>query len=426
MILANGTIYPHEQQSAVFAALPEKLCQTRETQTISCEQVIAALDRMSKRIQNGEFSSILGDDHLEAQVQYAASMLSRDALELKVRTELGADWERPRRTGELTARTVPLGVLLHIAAGNMDALPAWSVIEGLLTGNINILKLPQADAGLTIRFFQQLIDDAPELRDFIYIFDTPSTDIAGMQTMASFADGISVWGGDAAVTALRNLAPVGCKLIEWGHRLGFCYIAGDPMERTLFALASHIMETKGLLCSSCQVIYLDTEDFGDILRFCKRFLPILESAAGKYPQNDIGTAAQLTLRRYVQKLESVIGGEMPDINRFSGNGCSLTACEDPALELSELYGNVLVKPLPRRELMQTLRKTGGYLQTAGLICPAGDRACLTDLLFRCGVNRVLDPGDMSRTFAGEAHDGEYPLRRYVRTVNYQGGYDENT
>ncbi len=381
---------------------------------------------MSQRIRNGEFSGVLGDDYLEAQVQYAASMLSRYALELKVRTELGIDWEQPYRTGELITRTVPLGILLHIAAGNMDALPAWSVIEGLLTGNINILKLPQADAGLTIHFFQQLIDEAPELRDFIYIFDTPSTDIAGMQTMASFADGISVWGGDAAVTALRNLAPVGCKLIEWGHRLGFCYIAGDPMERSLMALASHIMETKGLLCSSCQVIYLDTEEFGDVLQFCKRFLPILESAAGKYPQNDIGTAAQLTLRRYVQELEAVIGDEMPDANHFSGNGCSLTACTDSALELSELYGNVLVKPLPRQNLTQTLRQSGGYLQTAGLISPTADKTYLTDLLVRCGVNRVLDPGDMSRTFSGEAHDGEYPLRRYVRTVNYQGGYDEST
>ena len=42
----------------------------------------------------------------------------------------------------------PLGVLLHIAAGNADGLPAFSVAEGLATGNINILKLPQADNGL--------------------------------------------------------------------------------------------------------------------------------------------------------------------------------------------------------------------------------------------------------------------------------------
>ena len=416
MILAGGKVYPSAEQSRILAQLPERINETRAAQSLPCETVIDALDRMSRRIADGAFDAMLDDTMLRSQVQYAAKQLTRDALVYKVRTELGADWEAPVTSEQITVQMLPLGVILHIAAGNMDALPAWSVIEGLLTGNINLLKLPQADKGLTIQFFQALIEESPELRDFIYVFDTPSKDITGMQALAAVSDGIAVWGGDAAVGAVRQLAPIGCKLIEWGHRLGFCYISGTPSDAELTALASHILETRQLLCSSCQVIYLDTDDREQVTAFSERFLPYLEAVALQFPVTDPGAAAELTLRRYTEQLEAVIAGIPAESRVFQGKFCSVTVCEDRDLELSGMYGNVLVKPLPRNELMRTLRRSKDYLQTAGLICADADRDALTDLLFRCGVNRVLPPGEMSAAFPGEPHDGDYPLRRYTRIV----------
>lgn len=35
------------------------------------------------------------------------------------------------------------------------------------------------------------------------------------------------------------------------------------------------------------------------------------------------------------------------------------------------------------------------------------------------MTRIAPPGSMSRTLSGEGHDGEFPLRRYVRTVDIQ-------
>lgn len=50
---------------------------------------------------------------------------------------------------------MPLGVLFHIAAGNAEALPAYSVAEGLLMGNVNLLKLPAAGTDGVIRCLAQ-------------------------------------------------------------------------------------------------------------------------------------------------------------------------------------------------------------------------------------------------------------------------------
>ena len=423
MIFANGEIHPSNAQNRIFCELPEQICRTLETKTLRPDRVISALDKMGKRILSGEFSALVSDPLLSDQVQFAARMLSHEALASKLRIELGENYdawhtsESVEGQGTYHRKTAPLGVLLHIAAGNMDALPAWSVIEGLLAGNINLLKLPQADHGMTIEFFRLLMEDLPEIRDYVYIFDTPSTDLAGIQRLAEFADGIAIWGGDAAVSALRKLAPVGCKLIEWGHRLGFCYISGKAPENELSALARHILQTRQLLCSSCQVIYLNTDDFSEVKAFSEHFLQILEREACGWSTADIGTTAELTLRRYVRELESIIADETPERLTFQGQRTSVTACPDNALELSDLNGNVLVKPLPRHQMMQILRRSKGYLQTAGLICPAEERVSLTDLLIRCGLNRVLPAGEMSAAYIGESHDGEYALRRYTRTVN---------
>lgn len=115
-------------------------------------------------------------------------------------------------------------------------------------------------------------------------------------------------------------------------------------------------------------------------------------------------------------LEDILGGaSVPHV--YKGKGCSLTIGTDSELELSDMMCNVLVKKLPRREILPVLRRKKNYLQTAGLVCADADRAELSELLARSGVTRITTSGAMSEYFAGEAHDGEYPLRRYTRIVN---------
>ncbi len=84
-----------------------------------------------------------------------------------------------------------------------------------------------------------------------------------------------------------------------------------------------------------------------------------------------------------------------------------------------MEGNVLVKLLPQGELPAVLRRQKGRLQTAGLICAPEKREALAGLLARAGLTRVTRAGGMSASFPGEAHDGEYPLRRYLRVVDVE-------
>jgi hypothetical protein len=267
----------------------------------------------------------------------------------------------------------------------------------------------------------KLIEIEPAISDFVYVFDTPSSDLLAIKKMAAIADGIVVWGGDVAVTAVRQFAPTGCKLIEWGHKLGFAYISGyEDKDAELAALAEHILSTKQLLCSSCQTIFIDTDNLDELKVFCAEFLPFMEAAALKYPFETIDALAERTLRRYNENLEVILAGRTKREDMvYQGKHCSLTICSDKKLEISDMFGNCLVKRLPKNELFSVLREKKGYLQTAGLICQAERRDELADLLAVSGVVRITRAGDMSSAFCGEAHDGEYALRRYTRIVNIQ-------
>ena len=421
MIFAHGSLLPDSRLPGLLAGLEGELNAALAGPPLPAETVLSALDALGRRLAAGEFDALLRRFLPAGELARLGEVLplfTRDVLEEKLRAELGPERFSPRERRQTTARFLPLGVLLHVAAGNQPGLGLFSVAEGLLTGNVNLLKLPREDKGLSLAALSLLTEAAPELAGFVYAFDLPSSRTAELKALAGLADGIAVWGGDGAVETFRHLAPPGCRLMEWGHRLSFAYLSGPPAAQELDALAAHIAATGQRLCSSCQVIFLDTGDFSAARAFAEAFLPRLERAvlarrAGPWE------SARAALSGYTAFLERVTAGREPGEALFRGRGCSVTARPDRELKLSPMEGNVLVKPLPRSELLPVLRRQKGRLQTAGLLCAEEEREALTALLARAGVTRITRAGRLSDAFPGEGHDGEYPLRRYLRVVDVE-------
>ena len=118
MILANGTIYPSSEQSALLDSLEESINATRMGEPLSVDTVIGAIDTLGRRMAAGEFDDLLRHFGVESlssvgeQVRGSVKLLSREYLEYKVATELGRDFFLPRDTrpmlGLLGVKTVPL------------------------------------------------------------------------------------------------------------------------------------------------------------------------------------------------------------------------------------------------------------------------------------------------------------------------------
>lgn len=417
MILMHGEVIDSNVERKFLAELYEECVRTLAVKNpITTECVIAACDKLFQAAMQGAYDEIALPLLQMANLSYErfqrlAMLFSREELEYKCRTELG-EWYKdlPALKNGTVRNRYPLGVLFHIAAGNVDGLPAYSVIEGLLAGNINILKLPTGDNGLSVRLLSELIRFEPRLRDYIYVFDVPSAETETLKVFADIADAVVVWGGDEAVAAARQLAGVNTKIIPWGHKLSFAYVTEQATEEELYCLARHICETNQVLCSSCQGIYLDTSERDTAERFGAYFFDLLKKANAEIGKADIGMRGKNTLRLYTDSLEALDGRKV-----LQGDGVSVVIKEDSELELSYLFRNVWIKRLPRTRIVEQLKHHKGHLQTCGLLCGAEEKAELAGLLGTAGVVRITG-SDMSRMIPGEAHDGTYPLREYSRIV----------
>ncbi len=441
MILYQGKIRPdHEQLSLIRSMRPDLYRTLAKGRFPRPETVIRACGKLLDRVMAGEFDDVVLPLLEQFDISYErframAELFSPKALRKKCRTEFGTLYgltDKPDRLGydpaqndpdapeadpagiSANRRRYPLGILLHIAAGNVDGLPAYSVVEGLLAGNINLLKLPAGDSGLSVKLLSELISCEPSLAEYIYVFDVPSTETETLKLLADHADAVVVWGGDVAVRAARSMVDVDTKIIAWGHKLSFAYATPEATDEDLRALCRHICETGQVLCSSCQGIFLDTEDRTVQEAFADRLFAILRETSDASKPVDFGMRAKNAIHIYTERLEARETGH----TIRSGGGVSVICSDDCDLTLSYMFRNVWIKRLPRARLVEVLKPYKDHLQTAGLLCAETERLPLAEALARAGIVRITRPGDLSRMLPGEAHDGAFPLALYSRVVEY--------
>lgn len=422
MNLFYGEFVSNEEIEDKLDILRDKVVTARECPPLSAETVIAACEKLLDSIDDDFLVTMIegqGISHEKAlrEVAQARSIMSRETLERRVALELKDYGKEDGVSDKIRILRRPLGTLFHIAAGNLDVLPAFSVIEGLLSGNINILKLPSGVDDLSITIMKQLTDIEPELIPYIYVFDFPSTDIEMMKKLAELSDAVVVWGGAEAVKTVRSLAKPDTRIIEWGHKLSFAYVSGEVSDEALSEVAYNICDTNGLLCSSCQGVFVDTDDDEELKVFAGRFLEILKKEVPLHDEiKQTSIKAQKSLEMYTEAIESLVSGKKEVLR---GEGCGIIVKHDSLLEPSYGFRNIWVKPLTSEKMVRELSGYKGFLQTAALICPDTDRERLTELLINSGVNRITSGLGMSSVLDIEPHDGLLPLSEYSRLVTVE-------
>ena len=173
--------------------LEERLNETRSGPPLDVDVVLGAADSLGRALDSGELDPLLAQyappSALE-ELREVRGMLRRETLEARLQLELGdlrpGTWvERP------FGRTLvqPLGVLLHITPGNQPGLPLFSALEGLLTGNPNLIKLPHGDRGLSLAAMKLLTQREPRLAPWLYAFAVSSQDTDTLERLAALADG---------------------------------------------------------------------------------------------------------------------------------------------------------------------------------------------------------------------------------------------
>ena len=447
MNLFRGERCSRESFISQVSELSDIISQDLALQVLDTEIVIDAVDRLANSVTKEDALSLLkmmgiGTQGLEAVLAHTLEDMKREALTFKLKTELSAplgEWITLIDPNGVTRKScyLPLGVLMHIGAGNTIGLSAFSVIEGLLTGNINILKLPEGESGISYFLLEKLIQIEPRLKPYIYVTDLPSSDEEGLQDLAEIADVVVVWGSDATIKALRTSLPANKPMIEWGHKISFAYFSEcGTTDADLKLLAEEVCITNQLYCSSPQCVFYEIPDQAgvDILgadiegktylyekeylyHFAGRLASILSDFSKRYPQTELSFEgqAEITFLHQTLYMEGSLSGSFPFVDVDHSYGVIIAS--DNALRTSPLYRNLWVVPIKRSDLIRVLRPHIGHLQTVGLSVPESIKNDLQMRLYRAGVTKITKCGEMYLNKLGEAHDGKMTLIHYVKKVD---------
>ncbi len=403
--------------------------------TLSTSELLRAFDVLAGEFRRGEsfrsrMQALLASHGVPAQeidegLDGVAAFLNPSSLRLKLRRELGSadpfaltrsDFTRP-----VFEAWAPLGVLVHVTPANAWSVGFLSVVEGLLAGNINVLKLSAQDSDFAVEALQRLgeLDRTGVLAQRTVCVRVSSRDRAAMRELLSYADGVAAWGGEEAIRGLRELSPEGARFIDWGPKISFAYFTPSSVsEERLDALVREVCEGDQQACSAPQAVYLETDSAQELQQFAqalaRAFARIAPQIAGRKP--DPAELSEVTVVTRLQELKHALGeGDV-----IKGEGWRLLLDGKEGLRPSPLYRSLWVKKIRRSQLAATLRPLRRYLQTVGLACETHELNPLTQALTTAGVLRITPVGSMMSSYEGEPHDGVYALARYARRISLQG------
>ncbi|QLE76440.1 aldehyde dehydrogenase family protein [Streptomyces rectiverticillatus] len=410
------------------AAVEQALASPLDTETLlaACDSLANALRDPAHPVRARLAPHLPAGEDADGLLGELAAFLGRDALGRKLRRELGGTapqrLNRPDAKETVYEAWAPVGLVAHIAPGNAATVAPLSLIEGLLAGNVNVLKTSSADTLLAQHLLAELaaLDPTGAVAERVIVLRFSSGRQDWLKLMCAPADAVAVWGGEAAVEGVAAHVPAGCRLVEWGHKISFAYLTRDAWadEETLAALAADVCLFEQQACSSPQVVYLDTEDADEVFAFAERFAAVLAGMPAAAAEDlDPAEEAELTTTELIARLEEHLG--LTRVITAPDGSWRVMADTRPALTASPLHRSVWVKPLPRKGLIGALRPMRRYLQTAGIAGSRTDVAELSATVLAAGATRVTPVGAMTAGYSGEPHDGVYALQRYSRRVAVQ-------
>lgn len=373
-----------------------------------------------------EMKEIIPAEEIESSFQLLVDFISPDHLRQKMRRELGTDF--PFELRRISPREnhfecwFPLGVLAHVTPSNSPLLNIFALVEGLLSGNINLLKLSRKDTALAEIFFSELgrLDKTGVLKNYIYIHKVSSKETSQLKDFLTVADVVSAWGNEESLASLKNLAPANARFVEWGHKISVAFITRSQFKNSETArhLAEEICLNEQQSCSSPQVVYLETDNSQDLNQWAEFFSPILDEVSkGKATSSlDSAEQAEITVQSEQMRLAEVL--DEGRLIQSSRRDWRLLIENNPGLRASPLFRSLWVKPLQREQILAVLSPLKKYLQTLGLAASKLETIELLPLLYRAGFLRINPIGQMTDSYVGEPHDGWYALSQFCKKVSF--------
>jgi hypothetical protein len=328
----------------------------------------------------------------------------------------------PGRQG-LRRRAVGSPVLFLVLSGNVPGIAVTAVIRALLVRSAVLCKLPKDEPDLVGLFARALHEEAPDLAASIaatwWPADSPG---AAASEWTKRSGKVVVYGGDAAVRAVRDSTPTHIQVIEYGPRLGIACLGADASDADLAALARDVCAYDQAGCVSPRLVYVlgDFPAGSGPMDTIERFTQTLSTTAPGPSSARVSDSEAAALR-----------GARASYQFTDGEGKHGFGADD--LSWTVLFqdgAGVYSENLPRAvwayrvSSVDELRGFGRVLEgRVQAVAAAGldpeTRGQIEDLAVEWGVARVAPVGEMAWPPADWRHNGQMQLQPLLNWTDFE-------
>ena len=308
-------------------------------------------------------------------------------------------------------------LLAHVAAGNLPNPVLMSIVLGFLTRSAQFVKCANGTSLLPRLLAHSLYEVEPKLGACLEIADWRGGSADLEDALFAEADCVTATGSDETLAAIRARLPVKTRLLGYGHRVSFGYVASGSLtsfntKKVVARAATDIVAWNQLGCLSPHVIYVEHGGAVAAEHFAEQLAEELAKREEAEPRGDVPveTAATIASRRAFYEVRAA---HSPD-TRFwrSENSTAWTVVyeADARFQLSCLHRFIYVKGVADlKAVLESADSVRGRVSTIGLAAPEERARELALPLARWGATRICPLGQMQNPPLTWRHDGRPAL-----------------
>lgn len=353
------------------------------------------------------------------------TLVTQDLADLQRLDQLTPNPDEPRAARLALAHGPEL--LAHITAGRLPNPALMSLVLGVLTRSAQFMKCATGTSLLPRLFAHSLREVEAKLVACLEIAEWPGGTVPLEDALWAQADCVVAMGGDATLAALRRRMPAGVRLLAYGHRLSFGYVAQEmlthhALPQVVAAAARDVVAWNQLGCLSPHAIYVEVGGRNPPERFAELLAEEMERLEAIQPRGplSVAEAAAIAARR---SFYAVRAAHSTDTRLWCSAGSTAwTVVFENFPRLHPTCANRFIHVKAVAGLADALAGVDafrGQVSTVGLAATGTREQSLALELARWGVPRICPLGRMQCPPPAWRHDGRPALGDIVRWTDWE-------
>lgn len=389
------------------------------------EDILVFFNEISKRIieRDGPFQKKFSEDGINFLVYWFRKKFLEKAIVESLRMDPIVLDQYIEIDNKLLISATPKGVITHWLSGNVPILGLLSLIQGLATKNINILKISKDTGMLIPNFLAEIskidlkISDSKTIKGSeickniaVVYFDRNNKE--AQEYFSNISNIRVAWGGmDAVESVMNTKRNYGTEDVIFGPKKSFAIIEKSQIEgekdidSLCQKLANDIFQIDQRGCNSPHNVFIEKNSKFGSKYFAEHLGIAMKNLAKRNPQQYYSSLETLNILKKRTEFDMFYDAFYPDSLEWS-----VLHADNSTLEDSCFNRTIFVKTY--KDIDEILKKCSHLTQSIGVAMNKDNLLKFARKASIKGVDRFPKIGSM--TLYEVPWDGMYVMDRFVK------------